>query len=241
MTIKALWKSLERLHEVGFIDRLHAGSASRKGDYATYQISERWRRYGEKHFERVPWPKGKSIGIRSVDGTFLPRNTRKKHPKRFLVAEGATTESSLMASNATTDPPLVAAGAINRPPNEQKLVAADAIYLDNHVSRDFTGVSNKGEEKEGKTNCARSYQPPRSEIRDNVIEILRQRSDPRADGKRFVAFLTDQLHGVQHGRLDVGRVHRDLIERSGLDDFTADMILTTSGVDYVPAYARTVQ
>jgi len=244
LSIKGLWKALERLHAVGFIDRLHAGSAAKKGDYATYQMSDRWKRYGENHFVSIPWAKAKVIGTRDITimddngnithrgtGLFIKRRLPKTSRKVRVVAANATTRGALVAPNATTNPPVVAANAINRTQSGTELVAVDATVLLNHTSTNSIQAWEQGRKGGGRCNCAPSCRPPLSEIRENVAEILRQRPDPRAGNRRFISLVADQLQATQRSELDVVRVHRDLQDQHDLDPWSVDLLFTIAVID----------
>ena len=74
-------------------------------------------------------------------------------------------------------------------------------------------------------------------MRENVMEILRTSPDPRADDRRYILSIVDQLQGVQRGRLDAVRVHTDLQDRHGLDDWTVDLLFV---VATIPTFAEAV-
>ena len=53
LTVRGLSHGLQRLHEIGIIDRIKPGSA-KKGDFALYRLSNRWRSFGKTTFEPLP-------------------------------------------------------------------------------------------------------------------------------------------------------------------------------------------
>lgn len=107
LTEKGLAEGLLRLHEVGFIDRLHPGSA-RRGDFARYVFSERWKKYGRDDFEHIEWPKAIAVGRndRGNTGRFLPTRIGKRSvptSKPFVAAISTATKEQRMAKYAATN------------------------------------------------------------------------------------------------------------------------------------------
>jgi hypothetical protein len=51
------WKNMRQLVELGFIDVVHQGGwyqkHEREKDYSVYRLSDRWKQYGTKEFERI--------------------------------------------------------------------------------------------------------------------------------------------------------------------------------------------
>lgn len=51
------WKNLNKLVDVGFLDKVHQGGwykiHEKKSDYSVYKFSERWRKYGTPEFIKV--------------------------------------------------------------------------------------------------------------------------------------------------------------------------------------------
>lgn len=240
LTVKGLSYGLKRLHEVGFIDRLKSGSAL-KGDFALYRLSNRWRSFGKQAFEALPWPKADTIGRRGEDGKFIRRRGR----KNLVVAFSTTTKAPLMANPTTTTPPVVAESAINTCGKLRSVVAESAMLLSSpspdvnlgevkKVKKKVPGkeVSNSGQSRrDDAATSPKTWRPPRSEMQENVVEILRQRPDDRADDWRFIRFITDQLQAVQRGRLDRGRVWRGMVQQHDLDEWTADLLFAVAVID----------
>ena len=142
---KATASGLRFLHDVGAINRVHPGSATR-GDFARYILSNRWRQWrppaGGPDFMALEWMKGQVIGtrdttildedgnvIRKGTGKFIKKRTPKISRKVHVVAPKATSKPSLVALKATSEKPLVALKAINKAPDTNLLVAPKAIYI----------------------------------------------------------------------------------------------------------------
>jgi len=81
------------------------------------------------------------------------------------------------------------------------------------------------------TTSPKQWQPPLSEIRENVAEILRQCPDHRADDPQFVRLISGQLGEALAGRLDPGRVHSDFQGKHGFDDWTTDLLFTIATIN----------
>jgi len=124
LTVRGLAAGLQRLHEVGLIDRIKPGSA-RKGDYALYRLSERWRQFGKPAFNAVPWPTANTIGVRGEGGRFVKRRARK-----FPVVVGsATTEAALVSNSTTTEGPVVVNSTMNTCGILGSVVAESTMFL----------------------------------------------------------------------------------------------------------------
>jgi hypothetical protein len=244
------------LHNVGAIDRLHPGSATR-GEFATYVLSDRWRQWrppsGGPDFVALEWKKAQVIGTRDTTivnedgivvhkgtGKFLKRGRSPKTSRKVrVVASRTTSKPSLVAMITTSEKPLVAMTTMNKAPDADPLVAMTTIFLSSPVVDSNLKTVKKVKKKvrplgHGSKSIAAATKPWRphiTEIRWNVREILLQRPDQRADDQRFVRFLTDQLIDVQRGNLDPRRVHRDLQDRHDLDDWTADLLFTIATID----------
>jgi hypothetical protein len=124
LTVRGLIYGLQRLHEVGIIDRIKSGSA-KKHDFALYRLSERWRSFGKPTFEAVPWPKATTIGARGEGGKFL-RTRGRKSP---VVAIPATTKAPLMVNMTTTTPPVVAESTMRACGKPLSVVAESTMLL----------------------------------------------------------------------------------------------------------------
>lgn len=122
--MRGLSRGLQRLHEVGIIDRIRAGSAL-KGDFALYRLSDRWRNFGKQTFDPIPWPKADTIGKRGEGGKFVRRRGR----KNLVVALMTTTKAPLMANPTTTTPPVVADSTINTCGKPRSVVADSTMLL----------------------------------------------------------------------------------------------------------------
>lgn len=138
LTVRGLANALRQLHEVGIIDRVKSGSA-KKGDFALYRLSDRWRSFGKPTFEAIPWPKATTIGARGQGGKFLRRRDR-KNP---IVAYSTTTKAPLMVNPSTTTPPVMAESALN-PCGKPLSVVAESTMLLSSPSPD---VDSKGNER----------------------------------------------------------------------------------------------
>lgn len=137
LTEKGLASGLQRLHEVGIIDRIRAGSPL-KGDFALYVLSERWRGFGrlsdgtlKPTFKSIPWPKGKPLSEeeerkrRDTNGKFIRRRGR----KNLVAAFSAATYVSLTVNPAATHPPVAAKSAVNSAENGHLVAAESAVLL----------------------------------------------------------------------------------------------------------------
>jgi hypothetical protein len=147
LTEKALAAGLAALHRVGFIDRIHPGSGKKRGDFARYIISERWRAWGRADFKERTWEKATSVGLNDTGGTgrFLPRRKGKKGVhETFVAAKSAATEDQLTAKSAATTSPVAAKSAVNTPPPGVFVAAKSAVFLSSPSS---DGDPKKIEEK----------------------------------------------------------------------------------------------
>ena len=235
---KATARGIRILHEVGAINRIHSGSATR-GDFALYEFSERWRQWkppdGGPNFTAMEWKKALVIAVRDpITKRFVPTRTgKKKAVESFVVAPKDTNRPPLMAPKETRGKTLVAPKAMNKTLNDESLVAPKAILsVLTNTSLKKESKSPKGQEvgqdygRGGDVISPKRWQPPRSELRENVKEILRQRPDPRASNSSFVRSLVNKLELVCPGSRDRRRV--ELQERD-LDDWTINMMLAVAG------------
>jgi hypothetical protein len=235
---------LRRLHEVGIIDRLKSGSG-KKGDFALYRLSDRWRNFGKPTFEAIPWPKATTIGARGEGGKFI-RIRGRKIP---VVAYSTTTKAPLMVDMTTTTPLVVDEYTINTFEKPRSVVAESTMLLSS-PSLDVDPGEVKKVKKKFRTSDSSSksnstairrediattlpneMRPPLPEIWENVVEILRQRPDPRADDPQFVKLIFGQFSEALSGRLDPARVHLDLQTRHDLDDWTVDLLFAIATID----------
>ncbi len=155
LTQKGLAEGLRRLHEVGIIDRTHPGSAMRKGDFARYIESERWREWGKPAFKAIPWPKAEAPCDRDEKGKFKQRRGR----KILAAAVSAATVGHLTAESAATRPAVAAKSAVNRGENDE-VVAADSaaiLYLHQSIQRK-SGIDSLVKEREEAVGQARARQ-----------------------------------------------------------------------------------
>ncbi len=245
LTVRGLARGLQRLHEVGIIDRIKSGSA-KKHDFALYRLSERWRSFGKPTFEAVPWPKATTIGARGEGGKFL-RTRGRKSP---VVANPTTTKAPLMVNMTTTTPPVVVNStmrACGKPPsvvvNSTMLLSSPSLGVDpgevkkvkKKVRTPDPGSKSIAApiRRDDATTSPKKWRPPLSEIKENVAEILRQRPDPRADDPQFVRLISGQLGEALAGRLDPTRVHSDFLGKHGFDDWTADLLFTIATINLV--------
>jgi hypothetical protein len=136
---------LRILHDLGAIDRLHPGSATR-GEFAMYVLSDRWRQWrppaGGPDFLALEWKKAQVIGVRDTTimdedgkiikkgtGRFLKRRMPKTTRKVHVVAHKTTSKPSPVAMNTTREKPLVVMNTMNKVPDADPLVAMNAIFL----------------------------------------------------------------------------------------------------------------
>ena len=242
----ALSNGLETLHRVGFIDRRHPGSGTKRGDFARYVLSERWRKWGRPDFIVLPWEKAASVGIRGDRGKFIRRRIGKqKAEDAFVAAKGTATKKHSMVETTATPPPLAAKSTVNSVLNApfvavESTMLLSSPFLDPDL-RDGEIKKKDVDHKEGADGaCTRRddaatspkpWRPPRSEMQENVVEILRQRPDDRADDWRFIRFIVDQLQAVQRGRLDRRRVWGDMVQQQDLDEWTTDLLFAVAVID----------
>ena len=131
LTVRGLAHGLQRLHEIGIIDRIKSGSAL-KGDFALYRLSERWRGFGrlpdgtiKSTFNAIPWPKATTIGARGEGGMFIRRRGRKSP----VVAIPTTTKAPSVAIPATTTPPVVVNSTMRACGKPSSVVAESTMLL----------------------------------------------------------------------------------------------------------------
>jgi hypothetical protein len=126
LTVRGLSRGLQRLHEVGIIDRIKPGSAM-KGDFSLYVLSERWRGFGrlpdgtiKPTFKAIPWAKPlteeekkkrkeEDKKRRDANGKFIRRRGR----KNLVVALLTTTKAPSVVNLTTTTLPVVVNSTIN--------------------------------------------------------------------------------------------------------------------------------
>jgi hypothetical protein len=163
---------LRILHDVGAINRLHPGSATR-GEFATYVVSDRWRQWrppdGGQDFMALEWEKAPVIGIRDTTildengivihkgtGMFLKRGRSPKTSRKVrVVASRTTSKPSLVAMTTTREKTLVAMTAMNKAPDADPLVAMTTIFLSSPIL-DSDPETVKGTEKKVRTSNSRS-------------------------------------------------------------------------------------
>ena len=240
LTQKGLAEGLRRLHEVGIIDRTHPGSAMRKGDFARYILSERWRDWGKPSFRVIPWQKAESPIERDETGKFKRRRGRKV----LVAAISAATERYLTAESAATHPAVAAKSAVNRGGNEA-FVAADSaaiLYLHQSIQKkpgNGSSVTEEGKDvnraRARKKNAQASNGKPktlsRSELLKGTTKVLEQLPDhPRVRDRRFAEFIAGQLEEVQRARLDSGKVRRAFEDREFLPDFVVNDLFSLIGI-----------
>jgi len=142
LTVRGLAHGLQRLHEVGLIDRLRTGSA-KKGDFALYVLSERWRNFRKPTFNAIPWPKATTIGTRGEGGKFIRRRGRKSP----VVAIPTTTKAPLMVNMTTTTPLVVDEYTINTFEKPRSVVAESTMLLSSPSLDVDPGVVKKVKKK----------------------------------------------------------------------------------------------
>lgn len=220
---------LRILHDVGAIDRLHPGSATR-GEFATYVLSGRWRQWrppsGGPDFMVLEWKKAQVIGTRDTtivneDGIVVHKGTgkflkRRRTPKTSrkvrVVASRTTSNPSLVAMTTTSEKPLVAMTTMNKAPNADPLVAMTTIFLSS--PRGPGEIKKKVCDLEGEeSNSARGRrddaQPSNSklklsDLRKQVRDVL-LRNLPEGHVVND-SYAVSQLWDVHKQRLDVAKV-----------------------------------
>lgn len=242
LTVRGLAHGLQRLHEVGIIDRIKSGSAM-KGDFALYQLSTRWQSFGKPTFRALPWPKANTIGKRGEGGMFI----RKRGRKNLVVALLTTTKAPLMTNMTTTTPPVVAESTMRACGKPLSVVAESTMLLSSpsldmelrEVKKKVRTLNSRTKgnaapiRRDDTTTSPNQWRPPLSEIRENVAEILRQRPDPRVDDPQFIKLIDSQLSETLAGRLAPVRVYNDFLRKYGFDDWTADLLFTIATINPV--------
>lgn len=236
--------ALRELFRYGFIDIASHGQGV-KGDYTKFSLSDRWKDYDTPQWEEIPFPRSYRAGYASAEYQQRRRRERDAKKNSYGKAELQTPRRRSYEVTKTANDSGIA---------ELKTdISTDLIATESRsLSRSTKGYSTSGCNKNGvdpqevgkdrarrddaKSSIPHStgkpWRPPKAEIQENVVEILRQRPDPRADDRRFVSFLTDQLQGVQRGRFDAERVHRDLRDRHDLDVWTAALLFAVSTIEF---------
>ena len=127
----ALAAGLRRLHDVGIITRTSSGSATKRGDFAQYERSDRWRRWGQSDFNKVEWPKaeienekGKPIWVRDR-GKF----TSSRLTKKELAARLTATKSSYTVKVTATKENVAAKVAVNNPSDGPNVAATSTVLV----------------------------------------------------------------------------------------------------------------
>lgn len=134
---RALADGLRRLHEVGFITRTSAGSATKRGDFAVYERSDRWRKCGKPDFEEIPWPKaeirnekGKPIWFRD-HGKFTRLVPKKKELAVRLTAIKSNPTAELTAKGSD----LTEKVTVNHASDTSNLAATSTVFLRSSCSQ----------------------------------------------------------------------------------------------------------
>jgi len=215
MNARRFSRALKELHRLGFIDVAHLGRGV-KGDYTKYALSSRWQAYGTPDWKETPFPENFAEGFRP---TTRKKNNRHERPLltdvrlRYKVAE--------MSDNGWPCPLNMVPGSDSK--RTSASVSSDLCHPYKGIRRDSACASRI-------PLPLKPWRPPKGEMLENVVEIMRQRPDPRADDRRFVSFLVDQLDDVQRGRLNAERVRFGLIDRYGFDGWTADLLFGVGGL-----------
>ena len=231
---------LKELHRLGFIDvRPEDLGRGVKGKFTRYFISARWQKYGTLQFEEIPFPENFKEGFRSDEFKEKRRKRKKKNNvhERALPAytdiryEGAKLHNNVHERALKTAP---GANSKRTPTYASKDISHTYTTPERIKKKDVALGEVDRAHGRGDTTTSpppKQWRPPKHEIRENIVEILSRRPDKRARNRRFVSSLLDQLQGVQHGRLDASRVHRDLQDQHGLDDWTADLLFTIAMIE----------
>ena len=267
LTAKQFTRAIRELHAHGFIDVVHLGSGLRgnPNKYRLSERWRTFGTDSFQHVafpENKDWARRFSVVV--ADGELRRHVPRDEATGKWTRRDEENTQRPKYAvvqqeNNAVVNPdrrPISAVQQANFDENTTAVLpcnsssttgctAFDADGLDRKVRKEGVAPQDVGQDRARGDDAGPSpskttsnpWRPPRSEMRENVIEILRTRPDPRATDKRFILSLVDQLQGVQRGRLDPFRVHRYLQAHHGLDDWTADLLFAIAVIDR-PGYGE---
>ncbi len=232
MNHKRFARGLKELYRLGFIDVEHLGRG-RRGDYTRFALSTRWQKYGTSDWIEIPFPENFHQGFGFRDQSKKKNNGRQRP---LLTDMNVRYEVSKLGDNGRKRPLKYAPAADSQrtPTSVSKNLAMPVEILEEVKKKVRTlNPRSKGTAPASHTTTPslEAWRPPLSEIRENVVEILRQRPDPRADDSRLVRLLADQLLDAQRGKLDPPRVYRDFRERHDLDGWTSDLLFTVAAID----------
>jgi hypothetical protein len=182
----------------------------RKGDFARYILSERWKKWGKPDFQAIPWPKADSIGRRDQNGKFI----RQRGRMILVAAISAATKDELTANSAATPPPVAAKSAVNEPISPPPVAAKSAVLLSSPVlDPDLQGgrIKKKDVDHEEVARGRDDAQPsiPKlklSDLRKQVADIL-DRKLPKGH-IRNDSYATSVLWDVKKGKLDADEIRR---------------------------------
>ena len=213
---KTTASGLRILHEVGAIDRLHPGSATR-GDFATYVLSDRWRQWrppsGGTDFMALEWKKAPVIGVRDdVTKQFVStRIGKRKAAETFVLALKDTRKPSLVALKDTREKSLVVQKAMNKAPDAELLVAPKAIFLSEPSSDVDPGEEGKVKKKV-RTLDSRSKASAAAIRRDDADTSHRIAIDPKTTTALAAALSSIVGHLPNEGmaKRKPGQPHRNL-------------------------------
>jgi len=238
---KKFARALRELHVHGFIDVIYLGSG-KKRDYTRYALSDRWRTFGAKDFEVIDFPKNISYVARDE----VTKRWTGRSSKQVQRPISAVDQRPICAVEDPVQRPISA--VIDPVIDESSTANMCRILSTKPWGVDLKGGSTKrGSAPEtgsisiataqlraaADTTSPKQWQPPLSEIRENVAEILRQRPDHRVDDPQFVRLISRQLGEALAGRLDPGRVHSDFQGKHGFDDWTTDLLFTIATINLI--------
>jgi len=155
----ALSQGLETLHRVGFIDRRHPGSGAKRGDFARYILSERWRKWGGPDFNAIPWEKAATVGIRGEGGKFIRRRIGKREADdAFVAVKDTATKGQTAVKYTATTPHVAVKNTANRPPKGAFVAVKSTVLLSSPYAPGL-GSGSK-EVKNGSKDAAGAFAKP---------------------------------------------------------------------------------
>jgi len=243
-------KALRELFQLGFIDFSKHGCGV-KGDYSTFALSDRWKQYNTPAWKEIPFPDSDTykVGYRSEEFKERQRKRREQEQReksRYAKAELSTTgnrsyeasESVNDYGNAELKTPVFIPPSTTQSRSLLRSTRGCTTTLtggmDKKKVRPLNSRSNSTSaaiRDDDAPTSPKQWQPPLSEIRENVSEILRQCHDSRANDPKFVGQISGQLGEALAGRLDPERVNCDFQWKHGFDGWTTDLLFAVATIN----------
>ena len=141
--------ALRELFRYGFIDFSRHGRGV-KGEYSTYSLSDRWKKYGTPAWEEIPFPTSDRAGFTSDEFKKKQRERRDRERYNYGKAELLTTEGR---SYSPPESPLPLRKRVVKNDHFRPSVATDSRSLlrSFHASKDSEGTEKKVSDPELKT------------------------------------------------------------------------------------------